>query len=98
VAKHKDPATEMSLKHALDRLKEQQTLYVPGTHLKPFLTELADFVSGCNSEELAAIQQGQLVSIPLLKRSPVVMGLAEVILNFLGIDWPHVSVATLVKP
>jgi hypothetical protein len=76
---HKNPESAMSVAQSLDNLKKHQRRRVPGTHLTPFLTEPADFVSGRSAEELDASQRGQLIAIPKPKRSPSVMGLAEVI-------------------
>jgi hypothetical protein len=79
MSKHKNLEAQTSLGPMLNDLKKRQTRFIPGTHPKPFLTEPADFVSRRSSEELSALQEGQLVAIPPLKRSPPVFDLAEVI-------------------
>jgi hypothetical protein len=52
---------------------------VPGWHPLPFLGKPAQFQDLFGEEELARLQDGQLIAVPQPKRSPPVMQLAEVI-------------------
>jgi len=79
MSKQKNPETATSVAQALDRLKKHQTPRIAGTHLTPFLTDPAEFSSRRTADEIAAIQEGQLIAVPKPKRSPSVMDIAEVI-------------------
>jgi hypothetical protein len=70
----------LEMEKALERLKKQQTRHVPKTLDAPFLASTAAvFTSVRSAAESAASQDGQLIPVPSLKRSPAVMDLAEVI-------------------
>jgi hypothetical protein len=62
-----------------ERIKQHQTARVPGNPGSPFLKSPANFGSTLTREELDKKQEGQIIALPPLKRTPSVMELAEVV-------------------
>jgi hypothetical protein len=65
--------------NALEHFKRSQRRILPGVHHGPFNTERPRFTSDRSRQELHDTQAGQIIEIPVPKRSPSVMDLAEVI-------------------
>ena len=74
------PANKLNdnLRHA-DRMKTHQPPRVPTQSQPPFLQVPANFGSARTRAQLDQSQAGQIIPIPAPKRSPSVLGLAEVV-------------------